>query len=75
MSTPTSITVSELKTLLSSMKLPADTKLTIAFEDDDATAELLKRKAAISAIQKLKGSGNGRLVSVLLEERQKDKLK
>lgn len=75
MSTLTSITLSELKTLLRSIRLPADTKLTITFEDDQAAAEVMKRRAAMSAIQKLKGSGNGRLVSVLLEERQKDKLR
>ena len=38
------------------------------------TAEVLRRKKAIAAMKKLKGSGNGDLVSVLLEERRKDQL-
>lgn len=75
MSTLSSITVAELKSLLRSLKLPSDTKLSVTFEDEQANVEILKRKTAISAMKKLKGSGNGNLVSVLLEERQKDKLK
>ncbi|MFQ5709344.1 MAG: hypothetical protein ACE5HO_17945 [bacterium] len=75
MSTLSSITLSELKSLLRSLKLPSDTKLSVTFEDEQANAEILKRKTAISAMKKLKGSGNGKLVSVLLKERQKDKLK
>lgn len=75
MSTLSSITLSELKSLLRSLKLPSDTKLSITFEDEHANAEILKRKSAILAMKKLKGSGNGNLISVLLEERRKDKLK
>lgn len=75
MSTFSSITLSELKSLLRSLKFPSDTKLSLTFEDEQANAEILKRKTAILAMKKLKGSGNGKLVSVLLEERQKDKLK
>ena len=75
MSTLTSITLSELKSLLRSLKLPSDTKLSVTFEDDRIPAKILKREAAISAMKKLKSSGNGKLVSVLLQERQKDKLK
>ncbi len=74
MSNLSTITLSELKSLFRSLKLPADTKLSVTFEDEQANAEILKRKTAISAMKKLKGSGNGNLVSVLLEERQKDKL-
>ena len=74
MSALSSITLSELKSLLRSLKLPSDTKLSITFEDEQANAEIMKRKSVISAMKKLKGSGNGNLVSVLLEERRKDKL-
>jgi hypothetical protein len=35
----------------------------------------LKRKRAIEAMQKLRGSGNGNLVNALLKEREKDKLR
>ena len=75
MSNLSTVTLAELKSLFRSLKLPADTKLSVTFEDEQANAEILKRKTAISAMKKLKGSGNGNLVSVLLEERQKDKLK
>ena len=75
MPTFSSITLSELKSLLHSLKLPSETKLSITFEDDQVNEEILKRKSAISAMKKLKGSGNGKLVSVLLQERQKDKRK
>jgi len=70
-----STTLSELRSYLRSLKLPPDTKVSVTFEDKRANAELLKRKTAISAMKKLRGSGNGNLVSVLLKERQKDKLK
>ena len=75
MPTFTSITLSELKSLLHSLKLPSETKLSITFEDDQVNEEILKRKSAISAMKKLKGSSNGKLVSVLLRERQRKKLK
>lgn len=74
MSTLSSITLAEFKSLLRSLKLPSDTKLSVTFEDKKANAKIMKRKTAISAMNKLKGSGNGNLVSVLLEERQKDKI-
>jgi hypothetical protein len=37
-------------------------------------AEVLRRKKAIAAMKKLRGSGNGNLLDVLLEDRQKDNL-
>ena len=74
-STLSSITLSELESLLRHLKLPSDTKLTVIFEDKRTGAEVLRRKKALAAMKKLKGSGNGRLVSTLLEERAKDKLR
>jgi hypothetical protein len=59
---------------LKDIDLPLDTRLTISFEDTEAAVEVLKRKKAIDAMSKLKGSGSGKLVAVLLEERRKDKL-
>ena len=74
MSNLSTITLSELKSLVRSLKLLSDTKLSVTLADEQANAEILKRKTTISVMKKFKGSGNGNLVSVLLEERQKDKL-
>ncbi len=69
------ITVSEFQNLLNHSKLPPKTRLTVTFEDDKTGIEILKRKRATEAMQKLKGSGNGKLVAALLEERHRDKLR
>jgi len=37
--------------------------------------EILNKKRATETMQKLRGSGNGNLVTALLEERDKDKLR
>ncbi len=68
------VTISELQELLQSLKLPPDTRLTIQFEDGQAVEKALKRQKAIEAMKKLKGSGNGKLVSALLAEREKEAL-
>lgn len=68
------VTVSELQELLQSLKLPPETRLTIQFEDGQAVEKALKRQKAIEAMKKLKGSGNGKLVSALLAEREKEAL-
>lgn len=57
------------------MKLPLETRLTITFEDDNTEIEILRRKKAFEAMGKLKNSGNGNLINVLLKEREEDKLK
>ena len=75
MSTFESVTVSELPDLLRSLQLPPDTRLKIIFEDDEVMAKAARRKRALEAMQKLKGSGNGNLVATLLAERAKDALK
>ena len=74
MSTLKHITLSELQSILKDINLPLDTRLTVSFEDAEAAVEALKRKKAIDAMNELKGSGTGKLVRILLEERQKDKL-
>jgi hypothetical protein len=74
MQTLENITLSEFQELLSHVKLPIKTRLTVTFQDDESAMEILKRKRAIEAMQKLRGSGNGNLVNVLLKEREKDKL-
>ncbi len=68
------VTFSELQDLLRSLQLPPDTRLTVQFEDAQAMQKVLKRQKAIEAMQKLKGSGNGNLVTALLSEREKDTL-
>jgi hypothetical protein len=74
MQTLENIILSEFQELLNHVKLPIKTRLTVTFQDDQSAMEILKRKRAIEAMQKLKGSGNGNLVNVLLKEREKDKL-
>lgn len=66
------VTISELQDLLQSLKLPPDTRITVHFEDGQAVEKALKRQKAIEAMKKLKGSGNGKLVSSLLAEREKE---
>jgi len=68
------VTLSELQDLLQSLKLPLDARLTIQFEDAQAMQKALKRQKAVEAMKKLKGSGNGNLVTALLAEREKDAL-
>ena len=75
MSTLENITLSEFRAFINRIKLPAKTRLTVTFEDAPSAAEILKRKRAIEAMQKLRGSGNGNLVNALLNEREKDKLR
>lgn len=74
MSTFENVTVSELQNLLQSLQLPPDTRLTVEFEDVQAVQKAVKRQRAIEAMKKLKGSGNGNLVSALLTEREKKAL-
>ncbi len=68
------VTVKELQDLLQSLELAPDTRLTIKFEDGQAVQKALKRRKAIEAMRKLKGSGNGNLVNALLAEREKEGL-
>lgn len=74
MSTIEHVTLSELQDLLQTLQLPPDTRLTVKFEDAQAVQKALKRQKAIEAMKKLKGSGNGNLVSALLADREKEAL-
>ena len=74
MSTIEQVTLAELQDLLHSLQLPPDTRLTIKFEDTQVVQKVLKRHKAIEAMKKLKGSGNGNLVTALLTEREKEVL-
>jgi len=75
MSTIEHITISELQSILQDIQLPSETRITISFEDTKTALKVLQRKKALEAMKKLKGSGTGELVSILLTERQKDKLR
>jgi len=75
MPSSSTMSLSELKIMLRSLQLPADTKLSITFEDGQDHAVTLKKQTAVSAMNKLKGSGNGYLVAALLTERQHGKMK
>lgn len=68
------VTLAELQDLLQSLKLPPDTRLTVEFEDAQVVQKIFKRQKAVEAMKKLKGSGNGNLVSALLTEREKETL-
>lgn len=68
------IKLSELQNLLQSLQLPPETRLTIEFEDSQAIERAMKRKKAIEAMRKLKGSKNGNLVNALLTGREKEAL-
>ncbi len=69
------VTLSELHTLINYIKLPLETRLTLTFDDGNSAIEILRRKKAFDAMQKLKNSGNGNLMNVLLKEREEDNLK
>ncbi len=72
MITLTHITLKEFQSLARANKLSADTRLTVIVEDEQAEARLRRRQQTQAALQKLRGSGNGRLMAVLLQERQAD---
>lgn len=74
MATLEHLTFSELEKLIQTLALPPDTRLTVIFDDEKVTQKALKRQRALDAMSRLKGSGNGKLVSTLLSEREKDKI-
>lgn len=74
MSTLEHVTLSELQNFLHSLQLPPETRLTVRFENAEAIERAVKRQKAVAAMQKLRGSGSGNLVEVLLTEREKEAL-
>lgn len=66
------VTLSELQDLMRSLQLPADTRMTVTFEENQTVQKAWERRKALEAMRKLKGSGNGNLVAALLAEREKD---
>ena len=73
MATLAHITLSEFESLIRFVRLSPETRVTVTFEDQQAAIAILKRQKALEAMQKLRGSGNGRLVNVLLQEREREK--
>ena len=77
MTTIKHVTLLELQKKFDSLHLPDDTRLTVIIEDiedDEAIKRVINRQIALKAMKRLKGSGNGNLVSSLLREREKDAL-
>ncbi len=74
MTTLDHITLSELEHLLKTAGLPADSRFTVMFEDAQVAASFEKRKKAMCALQRLRGSGNDNLVHTLLQDRARDML-
>ena len=72
MATLAHITVSELQEFIQTKNINNKTRLTVIFENDNTTSSV-KKMIANQAIKKLKGSGNGNLVSTLLKDRIRDK--
>jgi hypothetical protein len=68
------ITISEFKEKLNTLKLPSDTYITVTIEEKPGNKKRWDKQKALEAIEKLKGSGNGKLVEALLRDREKDKL-
>lgn len=66
------VTIAELQNLLQTLHLPTDTRVTITFSGDPALEMAFQRQKAMLAMKKLRGTGNGRLVKALLQERALD---
>jgi hypothetical protein len=73
MATLVHITLSEFQSLLRFVTLPSETKVTVTFEDEQSAVTVLKRQKALEAMRKLRGSGNGNLVTALLQERERER--
>ena len=67
------ITVSEFQRLFQESRLPNNTRISVTFDDQQAEIEMLKCQRAYAALQKLKGSGNGRLSAALLKDREQER--
>ncbi|MBN2373775.1 hypothetical protein JXL19_08310 [bacterium] len=74
MATIKHITLPELQKKLESLKLSSDTYLTVTIEEMKSKKKVFNKQDALDIMKKLKGSGNGNLINVLLKEREKDKL-
>jgi len=73
MHTLSHINVSEFQSLLRSVAIPSDTKVTVTFEDEPVALAVLRQQKGLEALRKLRGSGNGRLMAALMRERVKER--
>lgn len=73
MTTLAHITLSEFQWLVRGIALPSETKVTVTFEDDQTAVAIARRQKAMEAMRKLRGSGNGKLVTALLHEREQER--
>jgi len=74
MTTIEHVRVSQIQETVDSLHLPADTRLTLIIEDREKTGQDFDQQEALDALEKLKGSGNGKLLDMLLQEREKEAL-
>jgi hypothetical protein len=63
------ITISEVSQLFKALKLPPTSQLTVIIKDNELVEKELERQQVLTAMQKLKGSGNGKLLDCLFEAR------
>lgn len=73
MTTLAHITLAEFQTLLRGVQLPIETRLTVTFEDERSEMAIMQQRKALEALRKLRGSGNGNLLRVLLQDREREK--
>lgn len=69
MTTLEKITLSEVNQIFQALALPPNSQLTIIIKDNELIEKELERQRVLAAMQKLKGSGNGKLLDRLFEER------
>jgi len=72
MATAIDISLKDFQTIIKSMNLPDETKVSLTLENELVAIEVQRKRKALEAIKKLKGSGTGNLIKVLLKERAKD---
>ena len=69
MTTLEKVTLAEVTQLFKKLSLPNTSRLTIIIKDNESIEKELQRQKVLIAMQKLKGSGNGKLSDRLLKER------
>lgn len=73
MSTIENITISELKELIASSDLAPDAIVNLTIMDDKTADQLKAKRQSYNAIQRVRGSGNGKLMDELITYRKKER--
>jgi hypothetical protein len=73
MSTLRDITLAELQEALRERGLSPETRVTVTLADSQNDSVDRKRQKALEAMQKLRGTGNGKLMATLQEERSRER--